>query len=166
MRLTAFLGIIGCLSVIAITLLMPVFACGCKSASPAIGCMSNVKRQGTALLMYLEDTGDRYPNRDYWMDALRPYVKDEHVFHARTGEPEIEKHRYGYAFNGALSLGKPPAHPEKMVVIYDSLNPARNASDLVTSLPNPGRHKGKNHISYADGHVKAVSPASGKSVVD
>ena len=52
--------------------------------------------------------------------------------------------------------GKPWEQTAPM--IYDSINYARNASDPLLSLPNPGRHEGYNVIGYADGHAKHVAP--------
>jgi prepilin-type processing-associated H-X9-DG protein len=39
---------------------------------------------------------------------------------------------------------------------YDSTNLIRSASDAESSLPNPGRHAGRNNVSYADGHARSV----------
>ncbi|MFI5385823.1 MAG: hypothetical protein ACHQ50_06850, partial [Fimbriimonadales bacterium] len=48
-------------------------------------------------------------------------------------------------------------------LIYDSVNLARNASDLVGSLPNPGRHHGHNNLCFADGHVAVrVTPMANR----
>ena len=91
------------------------------------------------------------------MDASLPYVKAETNWHC----PSVPKGMYGVAFNAALSRAKPPKDPAKTPLVYDSVNPIRNASDQVTSLPSPGRHGGKNTIAYADGGAKRVaSPAS------
>ena len=120
-------------------------------------CRSNVKQSALGLLMYSYDADDRFPPRDLWMDASLPYVKSETNWHC----PSVPKGAYGYAFNGALSLAKPPKDPAKTPLVYDSVNPIRNASDRVTSLPLPGRHGGGNSIAYADGHARRVaSPAS------
>ena len=64
----------------------------------------------------------------------------------------------GYAFNAALGHKDPEklGAPATTVLLYDSINPNKGASDFVTSLPQPGRHEGKNNVAYADGHVKVV----------
>lgn len=132
--------------------LMPVWACGCKVAGPATACMSNLKQQSIGLLQYAEDHDGRLTDRDFWVDQIRPYVKDKKVF----GDPAV-KGGYGQAFNGSLSRAElPPKHPEKVPMVYDSSNPIRNASDLVTSLPVPGRHNGGNNVAYADSHARRI----------
>ena len=116
-------------------------------------CLSNVKQSALGLLQYTADADDRFPPRDHWMDATLPYVKSEDVWHC----PSVPKGAYGYAFNAALSRAKPPKDPAKTPLVYDSVSPIRNASDLVTSLPKPGRHGGKNSVAHADGHAKRVA---------
>ena len=74
---------------------------------------------------------------------------------------------YGYAFNSQLA-GKPLskiANKAQTRAVYDSDNLKRNASDPVTSLPVPARHRNRplrrgnstvNIMGYADGHAKAI----------
>lgn len=119
-------------------------------------CLSNLKQQALGNIMYAADFDDRFPNRDYWMDALGPYTKNPQLFH----DPEVPKGVYGYAFNAALDHAKSPKQPETVPLVYDSVNPIRNASDLFTSLPAGGRHPkenpSRNNVAYADGHAKAL----------
>lgn len=61
----------------------------------------------------------------------------------------------GYALNAGVINTKSP-DPTRIPFIYDSINLARNASDLATSLPLPGRHKGRNNVAYLDAHAKSV----------
>ena len=145
--------IIGVLVLVAI--LFPVQPNGYPTVKEAV-CLVNVKQSALGFLQYTADADDRFPPRDLWMDATLPYVKSEANWHC----PSVPKGSYGYAFNAALSGKREPKDPAKTPLMYDSLNPIRNASDLVTSLPVPGRHKGKNTIAYADGAAKRVeSPA-------
>ena len=141
------------LVVLVIGIFVPT-ACGCKVASKGTACLSNLKQQASGLLQYADDHDDRFALRDGWMDGIAPYVKPEGVFH----DPELPKGAYGYAFNAALSSAKAPKSPERAPMVYDSVNPVRNASDAMTSLPRPGRHGGKNTVAYADGHAKRVAP--------
>lgn len=120
-------------------------------------CLSNLKQSSLALLMYASDENDRFPPRDHWMDASYPYTKSELVWHC----PVLPKGVYGYAFNAALDRAKIPKVPEGTPLLYDSVDPVRNASDLCASLPLPGRHGnpkegGANNVAYADGHAKSV----------
>jgi len=152
MKLTSFLGIIMGLFVLG-CILFPFTACGCKVASKKTACLSNLKQQAQAVLLYSAEENDRFPNRDVWMDSIAPYVKNQAIHK----EPTMPAQVYGYAFNSNLSDAKGPRHPEKVPLVYDSVNPIRNASDAAVSLPSPGRHAGKDNIAYADGHVKAVN---------
>lgn len=126
-----------------------------KEAAKRTVCLSNVKQQALGLILYQEDADGRYPARDAWMDATKRYARDREPFH-HPG-PNWES-RYGYAFNARLSRAKTPNSPETTILTYDSVNPIRNASDPVASLPSPGRHDGKNSVGYADGHVRWVKP--------
>ena len=83
-----------------------------------------------------------------------PYTKNPDLFYDPALRKEEEKGPYAYAFNGALSLAKTPPKPETVPMVYDSVVPLRNASDLFESLPYPGRHKGRDMVVYADGHAK------------
>ncbi len=116
-------------------------------------CLSNVKQLAIGLVMYESDE-DRLPFRDGWMDGIVPYEKMEGLFHC----PDVAKGFYGYSFNGKLDrmpLAKFPS-PETMPMVYDSVNLARNASDLYTSLPPLGRHTSTNSVGFGDGHAKAL----------
>ncbi len=128
---------------------MPVIGCGCsKIAAPRTLCLSNVKQQAMGLLMYAADHADRFPARDVWKDGIAPYVKLESVLR----EAKAAQGVYGYAFNAALSGAR--EDDPKVPMTYDSVNPIRNASDPLTSLPALGKHGGKNNVAYADGHAK------------
>lgn len=69
---------------------------------------------------------------------------------------------FGYAYSSKVAekvYDELPS-PESHTLIYDSSNLARNASDAVTSLPNPPRHRGRNNIAYADGHARSENRTS------
>lgn len=135
-------------------ILYPITACACSKMSSSTVCLSNLKHQALGNVMYAEDHDGRFPARDYWMDAIAPHVKNQGIFH----DPEVEKGSYGYAFNAALSKAKSPPNPDKVPLVYDSVNPIRNASDPFTSPPAGGRHPKekptRNNVGYADGHAK------------
>jgi hypothetical protein len=138
-------------------LLFPVFAQARERARQAI-CLSNVKQLSLAMQMYAQDYDDRLPQRANWMDSLELYVKNEAVLHCPSVRQDSPT-SYGYAFNSALGGKKRSKLPGLATTpaLYDSSNLARNASDPVTSLPNPPRHLG-NVIGYADGHVARRAP--------
>ena len=136
----------------------PVFAYDGIRA-PDSTCLWNVKQSSLGLVMYAADENDRLPLRDRWMDATLPYVKQEGIWHC----PLVPKGVYGYAYNGVLSGTKQTLFdaPGSVPMVYDSVNPIRNASDLCASLPLPGRHGrkeggGSNTVGFVDGHAKSV----------
>jgi prepilin-type processing-associated H-X9-DG protein len=143
------------LSVLIVGILViawPITA-GDRQRDPKSGCLSNVKVLSLGLVMYSVEYDDRLPSRDHWMDlAEGVFSKKPNITPCpRVVGPGL----FGYAFNAGLTkLGGPS--DDKIPLVYDSVNLARNASDLVNSLPMPGRHKGNNVIGYADGHVRAV----------
>jgi prepilin-type processing-associated H-X9-DG protein len=141
-------------------ILWPVTICACASGD-RIECLSKLKQQGMAVRIYAADWNDRLPNRDHWSDQIRGAIKyDKKPFDDRTKE---EQFKGGYAYNAALSdrLDADFDDPAKNPLTYDSVNFGRNASDLVTSLPEPGRHKGRNNMSYLDGHAKGIPVKEG-----
>lgn len=145
----------GCLGlfVLVAAIVFPFFAQPGYRASPTSVCRRHLKQVGLGLVQYASEFDERMPSRDAWMDALALYVKDERDLHC----PSVPKVAYGYAFNAALSHSSTDKldAPATSVVVYDSVNPLRNASDAVTSLPSPGRHRGEDMIGYADGHVRS-----------
>lgn len=109
--------------------------------------------------MYATDYDDRMPPRDHWLDL----VTSRPEFHEMDHCPLVSgPGLVGYAMNAGVKTANDPS-PESTPLVYDSVNLARNAADLVTSLPLPGRHGGVNVIGYLDGHAKGVTnpPTSG-----
>lgn len=150
MKLTTLLGLVLGTAFVA-AVLFPVFA-QAKQCSKCVSSLSQVKRLGLGMVMYGADHDERLTPRDLWMDAVYPYVKDWTAFH-RLAAP---KGTWGLAFNGALDRAKPPRNAEQIPMIYDSVNPIKNASDLFTSLPSPGLYRGFDDVAYADGHARRV----------
>jgi prepilin-type processing-associated H-X9-DG protein len=139
---------------ITAAILFPVFAQAREKARQT-SCLSNLKQQGLALIMYSQDYDGTLPAADRWMDLSAPYLKQERAFHCPSvavGNPS----RYGYAFNDKMSKAKieKVTDPQAEVLAYDSLSTGRNAHDAVTSLPPNGRHVRGNNVAYADGHAK------------
>lgn len=136
-------------------------------------CLANVRQSAIAMQTYAQDYDDRLPPAASWMDASAAYAeqsgsKDKTVFHCPAAQVK-DPSAYGYAFNTKFAL-KPISkitNPAVAPLLYDSTNLARNASDAVTSLPSPGRHRSRrfrpggpgpfNIMGYADGHAKSVS---------
>jgi hypothetical protein len=142
-------------------------------------CLTNVKQMAMGMQMYAQDYDDRFPLATSWMDGTVPYsenggVKDKAVFQCPT-VTAVQPNDFGYAYNSKLA-GKPQSKitaPALTQLVYDSSKLQRNASDVVTSLPSPARHRTRgmrrnpgrvNIMGYADGHAKAVSER-GRTVI-
>ena len=136
---------------VAVSAFFPLFAMG-HPASPGSLCVSRLKQQAIGLLIDAGDHDERLTPRAAWMDAIQPYVRSETILR----DPEGPKGGYGYA-DAALSATETPKAAATTPMVYDSTDPARNASDRFTSLPNPGRHRGTNNVAYAEGHVRRVA---------
>jgi hypothetical protein len=156
----------GCLALlvpvaaILAAILFPVFAQARESAR-STACLSNVKQQGLAVLMYQQDYDNRYPPSSTWMDLTAPYRKNEAALHCPS-VPNSSPTTYGYAYNSKLSrvASDKIVRQEKTALNYDSSNLSRNAADPVTSLPSPPRHaRSVNIMGFADGHARGVSAA-------
>lgn len=142
---------------IVAAILFPVFA-QVKTGGKR-PCLSNLKQLGMALLMYAADNDGRPPQRDYWMDRTEPYLKNPPIYIDRIQHCNLVKGKglYGYALNAGIKmLNNDAKNAASVPLVYDSVNLARNASDLATSMPGPGRHNGGNFIAFADGHGKYV----------
>lgn len=130
-----------------------------KEQAKRRACLSNVKQRSLALIMYAEDSGERFPMGVRWMDATASYLKqpsDDQGFDRTLRCPAVFNLGFGYAFNSGLSQEKSPSRPEATPLIYDSTQLGRNAVDRFTSLPRPARHEGRDNVADADGHAKSI----------
>lgn len=160
--------------VFAWVVVLPILA-SWTASRPSTQCLSNLKRLATASLIYRDDWDQRMMDRDIWMDAVIPYIKSSvpgydpsNVIHCPSvQESENNSSLYGYAFNSKLSFADSSRfkEPDKVEMLYDSVNLGRNASDPVTSLPNPPRmhvRGRRNNMAYLDSHAKALPPPKPK----
>jgi hypothetical protein len=162
------LGGCGCLVLLVPiigAILFPVFS-QARMAARATSCMSNEKQMALGVLMYCQDYDETLPAAKEWMTVIRPYEegsenkgKAEYVFHC----PEVSKRDpeiFGYAYNSDLNrktLDK-VGSPQTTLMLYDSSTLTANASDALTSLPSPGRHRREqNQGAFADGHTARLS---------
>ena len=136
------------------------------------GCMENLRKLSRAMSLYL-DSADAFPPKDVWMDELFRYAKADDMLVEEAWKlfqcPELGLGSgvYGYAMNVALSEQLRPLEQDaedwvaagKTPAIFDSTDMSKNAhGDPDKLLPKPGRHEGKNHIVFADGHVATLAP--------
>jgi prepilin-type processing-associated H-X9-DG protein len=153
----------GCLALIAFfaAILFPVFA-QARLKARQVACLSHVAEMARAAQLYAEDHNEVYPASNAWMDSLTPYIGKSQkvstistttVFHC----PSVAAEGYGYAYNSLMSQKALAdiSKPNEIIMLYDSSDLARNASDPVTSLPSPPRHIG-NNIGFVDGHVRSL----------
>lgn len=153
----------GCVGFVIIfaAILFPVFA-QARLKARQVSCMSNVKQINLALLMYAEDYDEVLPASNAWVESAQPYLVGNQKGNAGQNLPilhcpSVPAGDYGYAYNSQLSRKalKKISTPKTTIMLYDSSNLARDASDPVTSLPDPPRHIG-NSISFVDGHVRSL----------
>ncbi len=146
----------GLLVTVVAAALWPVPLGGGRS-SPTTTCLSNVKQLGIGILIYTTDYDDRLPRADTWYDVDWPYLKRE--FRCPLAPPIFNgATAVGYAFNSSLEMAPTLCidKPAKTVLVYDSANLLRNATDPVTSLVVGGRHKGGNNVAYLDSHARRI----------
>ena len=130
--------LVGLLCMVVLAIIFPVFArsrCGRR-----VGCWSNLKHLGLALLMYAQDYDGYLPDAAELNAALMPYTKNEHLFWC----PDHGKDA-GYSLPASLSRAKLPdgEDAERRVVLYEGYG---GTVEL--------RHGDGAYYCFADGHVK------------
>jgi hypothetical protein len=143
------LGLIG-------AILFPVFAQS-RDHPHRSPCLSNVKQLATGQLIYTCDWEDRLPQAVSWMDKIKPYVKDERVFHCPIAQAK-DANAYGYAMSVACSdvnTVKAPT-PDGTVLLFESALLARNACSGFYGLPDPPRHETVDMVAFVDGHAMGL----------
>jgi hypothetical protein len=120
-------------------------------------CLSNVKQQGIAFLMYAQDYDGYYPLPQSWNEGVYPYTRNSTILHCPYAE---EENLPTYAMNHRLKsvLSARIETPERVVMLFDSI-PGKNLSGGSELLPDPPRHGTGDHnsIGFVDGHAKSVS---------
>lgn len=115
---------------------------------------SRLRQLSASMLTYASDYDDHLPPAGQWMDVTYAYNHNSLLYHS----PALESQGvnvFGYAFNLDLagadlsSLADPYSTP----MLFDSTVLTRNATALPSTMPNPPRYRGRNTVSYADGHV-------------
>lgn len=103
--LIELLVVIGIIGVIA-AILLPVFA-GIRERGRRTQCLSNERQLGMAIMQYVQDNGEQFPNGrkytgDDWVSQVSPYVKDRLLFHCpddSTEDADYIECSYGFSSN-------------------------------------------------------------------
>jgi len=125
-----------------------------KQPSPVKTCVSNQRQLATAVLMYTYENDEIYPEADDIWNSVGVRGK---VLKCPSDKNRADA-AYAYNANIANSSIEALKNPEEIVISADS----DREDNLMTSVADVvKRHKENNVvISFADGHVKAVSEYS------
>lgn len=148
-ELCVVLIILACLA----ALLYPIYFGGNKTDWRRVKCLSNMKQQGLALLMYAQDYDGQLPLKSPgWMDSIRPYTKNEEMLHC----PSLRFDEYGYAFDARMAgkNQKKLKSPDTVLLLLESTNTQKNA--LSSGEGFAPRHNERGNIVFADGHAKSL----------
>ena len=131
----------------------PVFRAA-RTDTDGSTCLRNVKELAFAMTSYASDHDDRLPLAQNWTDQIRMYPDSNRVFTC----PILRAGAFGYAMSNAMSHVKQSEIdvPGEAWLLFESDILGKNAASGPESLPNPGRHHGRNVVGFADGHVKGV----------
>lgn len=115
-------------------------------------CQSNLKQMGTAMQMYAQDYGGKFPPADEWNDLIYPYTKNPKLLICPLAR---DKSKPSYAMNSRLSgfAGNKVKDPLSTIMLFES-KPGVNQSGDPEILVSPPRHKIGNNFGFSDGHVK------------
>jgi prepilin-type processing-associated H-X9-DG protein len=120
-------------------------------------CISNLKKIGLGMMMYVQDYDEKYPQSRDWNQSLEPYLKDNLLYNC----PTIQPLSYGYAYNSAIESVHQGEieNATSVVALFDSQQITKNASGGLNDVAY--RHKwlsgsGAN-VAFADGHVRFIA---------
>lgn len=135
--------------------LFPIFAQR-KSDGPTPD-LSDMKQLAIGLIMYGADWDDRMPPAESWFDRVNLYIQNEAVA-VCDGLDEPGPGQFGHALHRPMAAARLDTleHPERTVLVLDSMDLSRNAVSDLSQLPRPGRNEGRNTIAYADSHVRYI----------
>ncbi len=152
---TEVVAIVFLVAIVA-ALLWPVQAGGDRRNARKYACLSVMKQQALAAIMYADDFDDRLPVATSWQTLVKPYDKIADPFCPSLGDRRPGQ--YGHAFRrdvGSLKTAK-VAHPNETVMLLDSTDLSFNATGGFDLLPPEGRHlDGFNSVAFIDGHAWA-----------
>lgn len=138
---------------VIVAVLFPIYSSGNRTDWRRVKCLSNMKQQGLALLLYAQDYDGQLPLKSSgWMDSIRPYIKNEEMFHC----PSLRSDEYGYAFDARMAGKnyKKLKSSDTVLLLLESTNKQKNA--LSSGEGFAPRHNERGNIVFADGHSKSL----------
>jgi prepilin-type processing-associated H-X9-DG protein len=155
--ITVLEGLVILLVALVLVVALSMIGTGEEGSATRMICLSNVRQCLQAVEMYSDRYDGVLPDRDLWMEQIHPTINTEAHYHCPVAE-RANADYYGYSFLGSLSRQNEGRwHDPSMVpAIFDSLNMARNASDLFTSFPpmTESPRARRRTVGFLDGHVK------------
>lgn len=124
-------------------------------------CLSNMKQEALAVIMYSIDWDEKLPPAATWADSSLPYSKNKDIY--RCPPVSHQPDQYGHAFWESLSMREStriPGGPADIPMIFDSIDLSWNAHGPLSLIPPGGRGKGGLVVvAFLDGHAtsRAVS---------
>lgn len=121
-------------------------------------CLSNVRQNAAAMLLYAEENDGGLPAASDWMDRTAryaPFGPDEPDSTYRC--PAVPRGGYGYAMAEQLGFARlgQIKDPGRQPMLFESGDLSRNARSKELSLPNPPRHA-QSMVAFADGRVAGI----------
>jgi len=161
-RLLALLVVAGLLAALVGVISPVVRAAAAPGDQATRTCMSNIKALATAVNMYAQDNGQRFPLAKSWTGVLaRRYIKRMDALKC----PKAPGISCGYAYNANLNgqrLMSVPK-PKDTVLLFES-DKGWNASGESSLLTPKPRHNGGQVVAFADGHAEWKSVADCKKL--
>jgi hypothetical protein len=115
-------------------------------------CATVLKASFQACQLYALENNERLPDADRWIDEIMLQA-------GMMIQCDKVSDGVGLAYNTRYSGEIIPGETEGVApLIFDSTKMGRNEHDEVQSLPEPGRHDGKNNIMLASGQLETRAP--------
>jgi hypothetical protein len=142
---------------------------GGREKARQIACMSNLKQQSAAFLMYAEDNDAKFPPAEKWTEAILPYVLKKQssemerfaIFRCPNGQAK-KNGSFNYAMQDSLSgvSQQEIAAPENASLLFETSATQKNAHNNGNSFATPHSRQEKKFggVAFTDGHVK-MQPA-------
>ncbi len=144
------LGILFVLLIVAV--FDPMFSQGSHCGRDT-SCLSNIKQLSVSMLIYLSDSDDRLPAKN-WCTATYEYVKNPDVYNC----PAIKEKKGGYAMNKFIAGADANKLPPNTLLLFETAKPGLNVMQEPRRMLTIGRHGIKRAIAYLDSRAKAIKP--------